>query len=74
MRVFSKWRLLAMILGFLTLAACSGTSDTRAEAACRDKGYTRGTMEFAECVHPEDAEQLERAREAWERDAESRRQ
>jgi hypothetical protein len=29
-------------------------------------------VEFAECLHPEDAEQLRRAQEAWERDAEDR--
>ncbi len=70
MVVFPGWRLFAVIPGLLALAACAGGDDTRAEAACREKGYTRGTAAFAECLHPEDAENIERAQEAWERDAE----
>ena len=72
--VLSEWGLFVAIPGLFALAACAGGDDTRAEAACREKGYSLGTVEFAECLHPEDAEQLRRAQEAWERDAEDRRQ
>jgi hypothetical protein len=64
------WFGLAVLLTLVGAAACAGGTDTRAEAACREKGFTPGTVEFAECLHPGDAEQLERAQKAWERDAE----
>jgi hypothetical protein len=72
--VLSGWRRLAAIPGLLALAACAGGDDARAEAACREKGYSPGTVEFAECLHPKDAEELRRAQEAWETDAEGMRE
>jgi hypothetical protein len=62
------WFGLAVLLTLVGAAACAGGTDTRAEAACREKGYTPGTVGFAECLHPKDAKQLERGQEAWERD------
>jgi len=59
--VLSGWGLLAAIPGLFALAACAGGDDTRAEAACREKGYSPGTVEFAECLNPNDAEELRRA-------------
>jgi hypothetical protein len=41
---------------------------------CRLLALIPGLFMLAECLHPEDAEQLRRAQEAWERDAEDRRQ
>lgn len=73
-RVVAGWTRLAVVPGFLVLAACAGGSDTQAEAACREKGYTPGTVGFAECLHPEDATQLKRGQEAWERDTEDIKQ
>jgi hypothetical protein len=55
-------------------AACTDGSESAAEAACREKGYMPGTVEFAECLHPKDAKQLERAQDAWERDSEDIKQ
>lgn len=72
--VISEWGLLAAIPGLLALAACAGGDDARAEAACREKGYSPGTVEMAECLHPKNAEELRRAQEAWEEDAEGRRE
>jgi len=72
--VISGWGLLAAIPGLFALAACAGGDDTRTEAACREKGYSPGTVEFAECLHPADAEELRRAQEAWEEDAEGMRE
>lgn len=70
---FQGWRLSTAIAGLLAVAACAGGDDTRAEAACREKGYSPETVGFAECLHPKDADELERAQEAWEQDAEGRR-
>jgi hypothetical protein len=68
------WFGLAVLLTLVGAAACAGGTDTRAEAACREKGYTPGTVGFAECLHPEDATQLKRGQEAWERDTEDIKQ
>jgi hypothetical protein len=65
---------LAVMLVLGGAAACAGSSETAAEAACREKGFSRGTAAFAACLHPQDAEELERATEAWGRDAEGMRQ
>ena len=68
------WFRLAGMLALIGAAACAGSSETAAEAACREKGYMRGTAAFAACLHPQDAGELERATEAWGRDAEGMRQ
>lgn len=74
MGVLSRWGLLAAIPALFALAACAGGDDAQAEAACREKGYSPGTVGMAECLHPGDAEELRRAQEAWEEDAEGRRE
>ena len=68
------WFRLAVILTLAGAAACAGESETAAETACREKGYMRGTAAFAACLNPQDAGELERATEAWGRDAEGIRQ
>jgi hypothetical protein len=68
------WFRLAVMLAVVGVAACAGESESAAEAACREKGYMRGTAAFAACLHPQDAGELERATEAWGRDAEGMRQ
>lgn len=60
--------LFAAIIGVNVVAGCaSGKGPTLSlEDRCRQKGLRPGSMAYAQCVHPEAAQELQRAQQAWD--------
>ena len=54
---------LALTLAALLVAGCANDR----EAQCREQGLVPGTAEFLACKNPEKAEDLKRAKAAWNR-------